>query len=123
MWWTPDGERVLQGPELKLFSEAADALRYRIIKGRRRIRTGVALFDGSREADEQLAGIQFAVDHLSDPDSEYPNRTAWVEATIYAVFMTALRAIRREMRTKEPTDTGRQLAFDACVACYGHEVG
>jgi hypothetical protein len=123
MWWTPDGMRVMYGPELKLFSEAADALRSRIVKSRRRNRTGVRFFDQNLEPDEQLVAIQFAVDHLSDPDAECPNLTAWVEATIYAVFKTALSEIRREIRTKKPNYAWRGLAFDAYMACYGHEIG
>ena len=88
MWWTSEGERVLQGAEWELFREGLSSLWDDVEAAEEEDgpgTTGIALFDELSKA-ERLALLASVARGLTDEGEPCPELTALSEGTVAAIF-------------------------------------
>jgi hypothetical protein len=111
MWYTPEGMRSLRGPEAELFRLGARALARRIDS----YRCG-GYFD-RLTAGERLVALSVVTRALLEPFEHFPGRTAWAEATIYAVFVLLQRVVASSRRVRLLVEAA---CTQHCLARAGH---
>ncbi len=108
MWWTSQGERVLNGAEWDLFREGLSCLWDDIEMSEEEDgpgTTGLSVFDVLAKA-ERLALLASVARGLTDEDEPCPDLTALTEGTIAAIFAHTLYLIEVEI---EPPGGGHEL--------------
>jgi hypothetical protein len=103
MWWTSNGERVLNGAEWDLFREGLSCLWDDVEAAEAEDgpgTTGIAVFDDLPKA-ERLALLASAAKGLTDQDEPYPDLTALTEGTVAAIFAHILYMIEVEIELQE----------------------
>jgi len=88
MWWTSQGERVLNGPEWELFREGLSCLWDDVEMSEEEDEsgtTGIAVFDEIPKV-ERLALLASVAKGLTDEDKPCPDLTAVTEGTVAAIF-------------------------------------
>lgn len=99
MWWTPDGERILQGAEWELFSEGLSVLWDRVENSfdfPELAETGITAFD-TLQLNQKLWLLAAVGRALSDAGTSYPDLTANNEATVAAVFRLIAEEVECEV--------------------------
>ena len=117
MWWTPDGERILQGAEARLFREALGTL----VDMVRDDDEGMWQFDAppfdDLQPNQKLAVLAQIGTALFREDRPMPKLTAVLEAAVEAVYETI--RVMVEMEIDEPVEnrespSWRELVLAAC---------
>ena len=118
MWWTPEGERVLQGAEASLFKEALGVLTdyVRDDSDGTLWQFGIEPFDKLRQGQKLtlMAQAGAALLHSSTPA---PKLTAGLEATVAAVYELVRELVEMEIGEPELEDGPpgwRELVLEAC---------
>lgn len=123
MWWTPDGDRVLQGAEWELFRHGLACLWDSVeesFNDPSGFQTGVRVFD-VLQPSQQLAMLALVGKALSDSTVPSPELTAHSEGAVAAVFQHILVLIELETDCQaEPDDQGnssfwRELVLAAAI--------
>jgi hypothetical protein len=103
MWWTSEGERVLNGAEWVLFREGLSCLWDDVEVSEDEDgsgTTGIAAFDELPKA-ERLALLATVAKGLTDEDAPCPDLTAFTEGTVAAIFAHILYLIEVEIEIQE----------------------
>jgi hypothetical protein len=103
MWWTSQGERVLNGAESDLFREGLSCLWDDVEVSEEEDgpgTTGIAVFDGLPKA-ERLALLATVAKGLTDDDAPCPDLTAITEGTVAAIVAHILYLIEVEIELQE----------------------
>ncbi len=122
MWRTPDGDRVLTGPEANLIRSAIEELACYIEEEGNGLEdaasVGVTLFD-ALNWQQKLAMLAEVGAALFDPDVPPPQHTATNEATIAAMYESIRQFVQNEIESSDPDDpAGPQVAWrEAVHAC------
>ncbi len=88
MWWTPDGQRVLQGAEAKLFREALGMIVDMVRDDAEGLwQFGAPPFD-KLQPNQKLAVLAQVGTALLCKDQPMPRLTAALEASVGAVYKT-----------------------------------
>lgn len=107
MWRTPDGERVLEGPEANLVRNAIADLAYWVEEEGHGLddaaSVGVTLFD-ALIWQQKLAMLAEVGAALFDPAVPSPKHSAINEATIAAIYATIRQHVENEIESSEPDD-------------------
>lgn len=107
MWWTPDGDRVLQGAEWELFRQGLACLWDSVEESFNdpgALASGVAVFD-SLQPSQQLAMLALVGEALRDSTVPAPVLTAHTEGAIAAVYRHISMMIEFEIdRETDPCD-------------------
>lgn len=107
MWWTPDGDRVLQGAEWELFRQGLACLLDSVEESFNdpgALATGVAVFD-SLQPSQQLAMLALVGEALKDSTIPAPELTAHTEGAVAAVYRHTSLMIEFEIgRENDPSD-------------------
>jgi hypothetical protein len=117
MWWTPDGERVLQGAEAQLFLEALGVLVDMVRDDDERMwRFGAPPFD-NLQPNQKLAVLAQVGSALLRDDQSMPKLTAVLEAAVGAVYESI--RVMVEIEIDEPVEerewsSWRELVLAAC---------
>jgi len=103
MWWTSQGERVLNGAEWDLLREGLSCLWDDVEVSEEEDgpgTTGIAVFDDLPQA-ERLALLALVAKGLTDEDEPCPDLTAHTEGTVAAIFAHILYLIEVEIELQE----------------------
>jgi hypothetical protein len=103
MWWTSQGERVLNGTEWSLFREGLSCLWDDVEVSEEEDgpgTTGIAVFDELPKAD-RLALLASVAKGLTDEDEPCPDLTALTEGTVAAIYAHILYLIEVEIELQE----------------------
>lgn len=107
MWWTPDGDRVLQGAEWELFYQGLACLWDSVEESFNdpgTLATGVAVFD-SLQPSQQLAMLALVGEALRDSSIPAPELTAHTEGAVAAAYRHISLMIEFEIgRENDPSD-------------------
>ena len=117
MWWTPDGERVLQGAEAKLFREAL-AVIVDMVRDDHAGRWDFSAppFD-KLQPNQKLAVLAEVGSALLQANQPMPRLTAVREAAVGAVYEASMLMV--EMEIDQPAEgrespTWREMVLAAC---------
>jgi hypothetical protein len=119
MWWTPEGERVLQGAEARLFREALGMIvdMVRDDDNEELWQFGAPPFD-KLQPNQKLAVLAEVGSALLQENQPMPRLTAVLEAAVGAVYETIMLMV--EMEIDQPAEerespTWRELVLAACA--------
>jgi hypothetical protein len=116
MWYSPDGDRTLEGAEANFFRFGLAALVRRLPAY-----PGPGYFS-RLTTGEKLVALAAAGQALLDPTEPSPEHTAWIEAAIYAVYRHLEVRVGRSGRTRRLTAAAfRQADPDAPALTSGIE--
>ena len=105
MWWTPDGERILQGAEARLFREALGMVVDMVRDDHEGLwQFGAPPFD-NLQPNQKLAVLAQVGTALLREDQPMPRLTAVLEAAVGAVY-EAIR-LMVEMEIDQPAEVAR----------------
>ncbi len=124
MWWTTEGERVLQGAEWAVFRLGLSCLSDEIEACQQEEEygtTGVAEFDRLRKS-ERLALLAQVARGLHDEDAPCPDLTALTEGTIAAIFAHLRYLIEVEVETEAAQSRGSTSPNGDCTERTRHLV-
>jgi hypothetical protein len=117
MWWTPDGERILQGAEARLFRDALGMVVDMVRDDEEGVwQFGAPPFDNLRP-NQKLAVLAQVGSALFREDQPVPRLTAFEEATVGAVY--EMIGIMVELEIDQPAEdrespSWRELVLAAC---------
>ena len=119
MWWTPDGERTLQGPETQLFREALGVLVDMVRDGDEGMwQFNAPPFDNLQPNQAVLAQVGIA---LLREDQPMPKLTAVLEAAVGAVYESI--RVMVEIEIDEPAEDRESPSWRELVLAAGRERG
>jgi len=117
MWWTPDGERLLQGAEAKLFKEALATLVSVVRDDYAGIwQFHIPCFDDLRP-NQKLALLAQVGSALLNEDEPMPRLTAVSEAAVGTIFETVRVMVGMEVEEEwewDESPSWRELVLAAC---------
>jgi len=117
MWWTPSGERTLQGAEAALFREALGMLvdLVRDDDDGTLCQSGVSAFD-TLQRGQKLAVLAQIGSALLRQEEPKPVLTAVLEAAVAAVYQHVRDMVQMEIDDSELQDSPswRQMVLTAC---------
>ena len=118
MWWTPDGERVLRGPEATLFREALGVLTDFVRDDEKGdlCQFGISAFD-SLQRSQKLAVLAEVGTALLREEEPGPTLTAVREATVAVVYELVRDMVQLEIDDPQAAGgrpTWRELVLSAC---------
>jgi hypothetical protein len=118
MWWTPDGERVLRGPEAALFREALGVLTDFVRDDEKGdlCQSGISAFD-SLQRSQKLAVLAEVGTALLCEEEPRPTLTAVREATVAVVYELVRDMVQLEIddpQTAGGRPSWRELVLGAC---------
>jgi hypothetical protein len=106
MWWTPSGERALQGPEWELFREGLDVSWDWVEESMNDpdlFPFDVEAFD-SLQPTQRLALLALVGNALKDESLPHPELNAHTEATVAAIFSCIATQVAMEIDLKSEED-------------------
>lgn len=114
MWHTPQGVRVLRGPEAHLFKtgvlllqeqieDSLDSAEYDL-----NIPTGVSTFD-MLEPEEKYIAIAAVARGLLSSKAQAETTVPWHQAAIYAIYRTLKTNVQVEIGMERQTDIRQQI--------------
>ena len=117
MWWTPDGQRVLQGAEAVLFREALGTVVDMVRDDNESVWQFGALPFDNLQPNQKLAVLAQVGMALLRENEPMPKLTAILEAAVGAIY-DAIR-VMVEMEIDQPPEwrvspTWRELGLAAC---------
>jgi hypothetical protein len=118
MWWTPDGERVLRGPEATLFREALGVLTDFVRDDEKGdlCQFGISAFD-SLQRSQKLSVLAEVGTGLLSEEEPAPTLTAVREATVAVVYELARDMVQLEIDDPQAAGgrpTWRESVLGAC---------
>ena len=117
MWWTPDGERILQGAEARLFREALGVIVDMVRDDNEGLLEFAAPPFDKLQPNQKLAVLAKVGSALLQENQPMPRLTAVREAAVGAVYEAIMLMV--EMEIDQPAEeheppTWRQMVLTAC---------
>jgi hypothetical protein len=116
MWWTPDGQRILQDAEGQLFREALGMVADMVRDDHEGIwQVGAPPFD-NLQPNQKLAVLAQVSSALLREDQPIPKLTAVLEAAVGAIYEAVRVLVEMEIDqpAEEQESTWRELVLAAC---------
>jgi len=121
MWWTPDGERILQGAEAQLFREALGVLVDMVRDDHEGMWQFAAPPFDALQPNQKLAVLAQVGTTLLRADQPMPKLTAVLEAAVGAVYESI--RVMVEIEIDEPAEDRESPSWRELVLAAGRERG